>query len=60
MERDMIQQSLEWLYKELKRVKIALGHLESRSGCDICLDGQNLEKKQAVVEWLIGRVLSDD
>lgn len=60
MERDMIQQSLEWLYRELKRTKIALGHLESRSGCDICLDRQNLERKQAIVEWLIGRVLSDD
>ena len=59
MERDMIQQSLEWLYRELKRIEIALGHLESRGGCDICLDGQNLEKKQAVVEWLIDRVLME-
>ena len=54
---DMRKAALEWLYRELKRIKIALGHLESRGGCDICLDGQNLEKKQAVVEWLIQRVL---
>lgn len=60
MERDMIQQSLAWLYRELKRTKISLGHLESRSGCDSCRERQNLERKQAVVEHLIEIVLRED
>ena len=54
---DMSKAALELLYKELKRVKIALGHLESRSGCDKCRERQDLERKQAVVEWLIDRTL---
>lgn len=56
----MSTEALAWLYRELKRTKIALGHLESRSGCGCCKERQDLERKQAVVEWLIGRVLSDD
>ena len=54
---DMSKAALEWLYRELKRTKIALGHLESRSGCDKCRERQDLERKQAVVEWLIDRTL---
>ena len=61
MERDMIQQSLEWLYRELKRTKIALAHLERRDdgGCGCCRERHDLERKQAVVEWLIQRVLEE-
>lgn len=58
----MSTEALAWLYRELKRTKIALAHLERRDdgGCGCCRERHDLERKQAVVEWLIGRVLSDD
>ena len=57
---DIKRQALEWLYREQKRIKISLGHLESRSGCEKCRERADLERKQAVVEHLIEIVLRED
>ena len=53
----MRQKALEWLYKELKKTKIALGHAVTRPGVtDEELN--NLANKITTLDWLIGAVLS--
>jgi len=52
----MRQNALEWLYRELKKAKISLGHAEARQNNQE--ERNNLEKKIATLDWLIGAVLS--
>lgn len=48
--------ALEWLYRELKRAKIALGHAESRPGVTR-EELDNLEQKIAAIDWMIPLVI---
>lgn len=43
--------ALEFLYKELKRAKIALGQAESRPGV-ACEELENIRKKIRAIDWL--------
>ena len=53
----MRQNALEWLYKELKKAKIALSRAGERPGVK---DEEllNISNKIATLDWLIGAVLS--
>lgn len=48
---NMRQKALEWLYRELKRSKIALGYAESRPGVTQ-QDLDNLQRKIDVLDYL--------
>ena len=47
----MRQLALEWLYRELKKAKIALGHAESRHGVTR-EELDNLQRKIDVLDYL--------
>lgn len=51
--------ALEWLYRELKRTRIAVGHAEHRPG----VTGEELAAltgKIEVLEYLCGLVMKED
>lgn len=52
----MRDEALEWLYRELKRAKIALGYAESRPGVTR-EELDNLQRKIAVIDWMIPLVI---
>jgi hypothetical protein len=47
----MRDEALEWLYRELKKAKIALGHAESRPGVTR-EELDNLQRKIDVLDYL--------
>lgn len=53
---NMRQKALEWLYRELKKAKIALGNAESRPGVTR-EELDNLQRKIAVIDWMIPLVI---
>ena len=52
----MRQLVLEWLYREMKKTKIALGHAESRHGVTR-EELDNLQRKIDVLDWVIPLVI---
>lgn len=50
--------ALEWLYRELKKTKIALGHAESRPGVT-CEELGNLHWKIDVLDYLTYLVIRE-
>lgn len=50
--------ALEWLYRELRKAKIALGHAESRPG--VAWDElENLQRKIDVLDYLTTLVIKE-
>jgi hypothetical protein len=62
MMEDLKHQTLEWLYRELKRGKIALANAEKRyePTCVYCKELQNIRRNLAIVDHLIDMVLRED
>lgn len=54
----MRQLALEWLYRELKKAKIALGHAESRPGV-AREELDNLQRKIDVLDYLTYLVIKE-
>lgn len=48
--------ALEWLYRQLKKSRIALAHTEERDA----LAAENIQRKIEVIEHLIGLVLKEE
>lgn len=48
--------ALEWLYRELKRAKIAYAHAERRPGVRQA-ELEAIENKIEIVDWLIGETI---
>lgn len=55
----MRKTALEWLYRELRKAKIALGHAESRPGV-AREELDNLQRKIDVVDWVIPLVIKSE
>ena len=51
------EMALEWLYKQLKDTRIALGHAEDRPGVKQ-EELDNLRGRIELIEWLTGVVLA--
>ena len=48
--------ALEWLYRELKRAKIAYAHAERRPGVRQA-ELEAIENKIEIIDWLIGETI---
>lgn len=55
----MPEKSLDWLYKQLKKSKIALHHAEAKynGSCVECQEIKNLKEKIEIIEWLINETM---
>lgn len=53
------EKALEYLYRELKKSKIALGHAETRAGVTH-QELENLQNKIEVLDWLTTLVNKED
>lgn len=51
------ESALEFLYRELKRAKIALGQDETRPGVTV-EELANLQKKIDVIDWIVPLVIA--
>ena len=50
--------SLDWLYKQQRKAQISLAHAEERQkGCPACREIEDLKRKLAVLDWLIGAAI---
>lgn len=55
----MREDALEFLYRELKSAKIALGRAETRPGVT-AEELENLERKIAAIDWILPLVIKED
>jgi len=55
----MREKALEWLYKELKKTRVALGHAEGKTGVKQ-RELDDLRGKIDLLEYLCGLVTKED
>lgn len=53
---DIAYRSLDWLYKHLKKKRIALSRAEEKGGCN-STEAENIRAKIEIIEWLIEQAL---
>lgn len=56
---DIAYSGLDWLYKELKKKRIALSRAEEKGGYN-SEEAANIRQKIEVIEWLIGLALKEE